>query len=228
MTNESVIRVAIVDDYEIVVAGLAAVLAPFADQVAVVELDSNTRVLAEVDVVLYDSFAQPQGKDIDLDDLVGAGPARVVVFSWNTDADVVQQTLDAGVHGYVSKGVTPRELVEALQRVHAGQQVVPGPDEADVEVGEGPGPWPGHDIGLSGRESEVLALICQGLSNDQIAERLFVSVNTVKSYIRTCYRKVGVDSRTKAVLWGLDHGFSPDRARTMAADAMGFADVDPA
>ncbi|WP_148613471.1 response regulator transcription factor [Nocardioides rubriscoriae] len=206
------VRVAIVDDYEIVVAGLAALLSPFADRVEVVELDSNVPVISDVDVVLYDSFAQVQGPDIDLDDLVGGGPAKVVVFSWNTSPDLVRQTFDAGVHGYVSKGVTPQGLVDALLRVHAGERVAPEPDPpARDDVGA----WPGADVGLSGRESEVLALICQGLSNDEIAERLFVTVNTVKTYIRTCYRKIDVDTRTKAVLWGLEHGFRPDRSRTV-------------
>jgi DNA-binding NarL/FixJ family response regulator len=73
------------------------------------------------------------------------------------------------------------------------------------------GAWPGQALGLSERESEVLALICQGLSNDDITKRAYLSINTVKTYIRTLYRKIGVTSRTQAVLWGLDHGFEPDR-----------------
>ena len=63
----------------------------------------------------------------------------------------------------------------------------------------------------------MLALICQGLSNQQITERAFLSINTVKSYVRTLYQKIGVESRTQAVLWGIDHGFRPDRVRHRVA-----------
>ena len=67
--------------------------------------------------------------------------------------------------------------------------------------------------GLSERESEILALITQGLSNQEIADRAYLSINTVKSYVRSAYRKINVDSRTQAVLWGIDHGFKPDHRR---------------
>jgi DNA-binding NarL/FixJ family response regulator len=59
---------------------------------------------------------------------------------------------------------------------------------------------------LTGREIEVLTLICCGMSNMEIAKALFLSPNSVKSYIRTAYRKVGVASRSQAVIWGLEHG----------------------
>ena len=106
------IRVGIVNDYEIVVSGLASVLAPF-EEIDVVELDSHLPVISEVDIVLYDSFGQVQGADIDLDALT-PHPAKVVVFSWNTMPDLVGQTLDAGVAGYLSKHLSAEELVEAL------------------------------------------------------------------------------------------------------------------
>jgi DNA-binding NarL/FixJ family response regulator len=59
---------------------------------------------------------------------------------------------------------------------------------------------------LTGREVEVLTQICRGLSNTEIARSLFLSPNSVKSYIRTAYRKMGVVSRSQAVIWGLEHG----------------------
>ena len=61
----------------------------------------------------------------------------------------------------------------------------------------------------------MLALITQGLSNQQIAQRVFVSLNTLKTYIRHAYRKIGVDSRIQAVLWGVENGFRPDTLRTI-------------
>jgi DNA-binding CsgD family transcriptional regulator len=67
--------------------------------------------------------------------------------------------------------------------------------------------------GLSDRESEILTLITQGKSNAEVAALTYLSPNTVKSYIRTIYRKIEVGSRTQAVLWGVKHGFTPDHHR---------------
>ena len=61
----------------------------------------------------------------------------------------------------------------------------------------------------------MLALITQGLSNQEIAERSYLSINSVKTYIRTAYRKIGVTRRSLAVGWGLRNGFVPDRARSI-------------
>ncbi|MET0695612.1 MAG: helix-turn-helix transcriptional regulator, partial [Propionibacteriaceae bacterium] len=73
--------------------------------------------------------------------------------------------------------------------------------------------WPGRGEGLTDRESEILALITQGKSNAEVAALTYLSPNTVKSYIRSVYRKINVGSRTQAVLWGVDHGFTPDHRR---------------
>jgi len=204
------LRIAIANDYEIVVAGIAGVLQRFSDRVEVVELDSGMSVLSQVDLVLYDSFGQHQGAALDVPAVVGESGARVVIFSWNTQRELVDQSLRAGAAGYISKSVSADELVDLLERIHSGDTVVPTIDE-DVEGTFGH--WPGDEHGLSPREAEVLALICQGLSNQQITERAFLSINTVKSYVRTLYQKIGVESRTQAVLWGIDHGFRPDRVR---------------
>nr|WP_272917777.1 LuxR C-terminal-related transcriptional regulator [Nocardioides flavescens] len=69
--------------------------------------------------------------------------------------------------------------------------------------------WPGEAEGLTSRESEMVCLITSGLSNAEIARTLFLSINSVKTYIRTAYRKMGVASRSEAILWGIDHGFRP-------------------
>ena len=73
--------------------------------------------------------------------------------------------------------------------------------------------WPGRAAGLTPRESEIIALVTAGLSNNAIAERTCLSINSVKSYIRSAYRTMGVDSRSQAVLWGIDNGMAPTRKR---------------
>ena len=207
------IRVAIVNDYEIVVAGVAAMLAPHHDRVCVVEIDSGVPVLSDVDVILYDTFGQVQGDGVDLEDLVDGTDARVVIFSWNLQADLVRRAVERGASGYLSKGLSAGEIIDGLEAVHRGETVTPPSDAhtADRVVGE----WPGRGVGLSARESEIIALITQGLSNQEIAERTYLSINSVKTYIRTAYRKIGVSRRSQAVAWGMRHGFEPDRMRSI-------------
>ncbi|VXB38790.1 response regulator transcription factor [Nocardioides sp. AX2bis] len=214
--SSSPVRIAVVNDYAIVVAGTARVLEPFAGRVEVVELDSRKPVASDVDVVLYDTFGKPQGSACHPEQLMGAG-GRFLVFSWNTDPDQVRAALDRGAHGYVSKACSAEELVEAIERVHRGERVTPGGD-TDPERGEMFGRWPGDEHGLSARESEVLALICQGLSNVEISQRAYIGINTVKTYIRSAYRKIGATTRPQAVIWGLSHGFEPDRVRRVLQD----------
>jgi two-component system, NarL family, response regulator LiaR len=205
------VRVALVNDYELVVVGVAALLQPFGDRVQVVEIDSNLPVLRDVDVILYDTFGQVQGRGVDVESLVDGGGAKVVVYSWNLHGKLVEDSVEAGVAGYVSKGVEAEELVAAIERVHAGERVLPS-----VGGTANPRPesaWPGKEFGLSAREAEIIALITQGLSNQEIAERSYLSINSVKTYIRTAYRKIGVERRAQAVLWGIKHGFEPDVMR---------------
>ncbi len=77
------------------------------------------------------------------------------------------------------------------------------------------GEWPGRHAKLSAREAEVLALITQGYTNNDIASRSYLSINSVKSYIRSAYRKVGVERRSQAVRWGMENGMLPDTSRTI-------------
>ena len=90
--------------------------------------------------------------------------------------------------------------------------ILPGLRESSVDAA---GDWPGRSIGLTPREAEIIALITQGLSNDEIAQRAYLSINSVKTHIRTAYRKIGVSSRSQAVLWGVDNGFRPDTLRSI-------------
>ncbi|MFZ1165512.1 LuxR C-terminal-related transcriptional regulator [Mycobacterium sp.] len=206
------ITVALVDDYDVVVKGVANMLEPYRDRVVIAELDSTMSVKDEVDIVLYDSFAQPESDHEEIGVLV-ANPraSRVVVYTWNFHPELVESARRHGAHGYLSKTLPARELVAALEAVHAGELVI---SEAGPRARSAPGQdWPGRSEGLSEREAEILALITQGKSNADVARLTYLSPNTVKSYIRTIYRKLGVGSRTQAVLWGVDHGFTPDHHR---------------
>ncbi len=206
------ITVALVDDYDIVVKGVANMLDPYRDRIVIAELDSTMPVEDSVDIVLYDSFAQPESDHEEIG-VLAANPraSRVVVYTWNFHPDLIESARKQGAHGYLSKTLPAGELVAALEAVHSGELVI---SDVPPRAGSAPGlDWPGRGEGLSDRESEILALITQGKSNADVARLTYLSPNTVKSYIRTIYRKIGVDSRTQAVLWGVEHGFTPDHHR---------------
>jgi two-component system, NarL family, response regulator LiaR len=205
------LRLAIVDDYAVVIAGVASFLA--AERIEVVETGASKPVISDVDIVLYDTFAQVEGDGIDLEDFVRDSGAKVVIYSWNLQPRLIAQAMAGGASGYLSKVLTGPEIVAALERVMRGEIVIlPGDSETSVD---GAGDWPGRSTGLTPREAEILALITQGLSNKEIAARAFLSINSVKSHIRTAYRKIHVTRRSQAVLWGVQNGFKPDTLRTI-------------
>jgi DNA-binding NarL/FixJ family response regulator len=206
------ITIALVDDYDVVVVGVANMLEPYRDRLVIAEIDTNTGVKDAVDIVLYDSFAQPESDHDEIKVLTENPQAkRVVVYTWNFHPDLVDSARKQGVHGYLSKALPARDLVAALEAIHAGETVISDPPGRTRSVSGLD--WPGRGEGLTDRESEILALITQGKSNAEVARLTYLSPNTVKSYIRTIYRKIGVASRTQAVLWGVDRGFTPDHHR---------------
>ncbi|WP_130178365.1 response regulator transcription factor [Cryobacterium sp. SO1] len=212
MSPSQPVTVALVDDYDIVLKGLAHMFDHYRDRVVVAEIDANAALSDRTDIVMYDSFAQPESDLSELSALVRNPRAgRVVMYTWNFQPDLISAALDQGVSGYLSKTLPARDLVAALESVHAGEIVVSDPPK---RAGSAPGlDWPGRREGITDRESEILALITQGKSNAEVAALTYLSPNTVKSYIRSVYGKIGAESRTQAVLWGVGHGFTPDHHR---------------
>ena len=165
-----------------------------------------------MDIALIDSFAQTR----DVNDVLGeANAERYVFYSWSLEPELIETWARFGVVGFLDKRLTATELADALERIHRGESGVTSadyPPSVDFDLGD----WPGRAHGLSAREAEVVALITQGLGNEEIADRMYMSINTIKTYIRAAYRKIGVDNRARAVLWGVDHGFRPDNIRAKA------------
>ncbi len=212
MSPTNPLTIALVDDYDIVLKGVASMLDPYRHRVLVAEIDATTALHDEVDIALYDSFAQPESDHHEIGVLVDNPSARrVVVYTWNFHPDLIESARSQGAHGYLAKSLPAARFVEALEAVHAGEVVVSDPPR---RAGTANGlDWPGRSEGLSDREAEILALITQGKSNADVARLTFLSPNTVKTYIRSVYRKIGAASRTQAELWGVAHGFTPDHHR---------------
>jgi len=206
------ITLALIDDYDVVVIGVGHMFDSYQDRVKILELNASTPLQDHVDIALYDSFAQPEADHEEVGRLVENPRAdKVVVYTWNFHPQLVEAAFDSGASGYLSKTLPARELVESLERIHAGEKITsspPGKNRLSVGLD-----WPGRTEGLSERESEILALITQGKSNMEIAGLVYLSINSVKSYIRSTYRKIGAKNRVAAVLWGVEHGFRPDYHR---------------
>jgi DNA-binding NarL/FixJ family response regulator len=205
------IRLAIVDDYDVIVNGVAHMFKGYPERIAVVELAANEPVTVDVDIALFDTFAQGEADSADLD-VVLTNPlaSKVAVYTWALDPALIEAALAKGACGYLSKTLSADELVDALERIHAGEVVVrPQPIESPRTGLD----WPGRDDGLSEREAEMIALITQGRTNAEIAAISHLSLNSVKTYIRNAYAKLGVSSRSQAVLWGVAHGLHLEHRR---------------
>ena len=210
------LRLAVVNDYEVIVRGLAAMLAD-ESSLEVVEMDCLLPVSQDVHVALYDAFAMRGMRDSEIDEIVASERVgSLVLYTWTASAEMVQEARRRGLGGVIAKGDPVDTLVAALHRAHSGDFVV-SEQFGDPVADEGPEvrTWPGRAEGLTSREAEVIGLITQGLSNQEIAERLYLSINSIKSYIRSAYRTMGVSTRAQAVLWGVDHGLAPRRLRVL-------------
>ena len=190
------VRVALVNDYEIIARGLVELLSPYADLLEVVDVSLGDEPDRYVHVALFDTFGH---RELGLDRVAAlvADPAvgRIAVFSAATAPHLVEKAMAAGADAYLPKWLSGAELADALVLVAAGKRVMLG----TVRRPRAPN-WPGSGHGLTERESELLALVAMGLRNDEIAQALYVSANTVKSHLKSVFRKLGVRNRAEAAV----------------------------
>jgi DNA-binding NarL/FixJ family response regulator len=202
MTDEGAITVAIINDYEIVVRGVQAMLAPYAPRVAVVDLETGNGPPAPADVVLFDTFAGRRHTLTRAAEMVAEGNAQhVVLYTWDAAPEFVRSARQLGVSGVVLKTRSADHLVDSIERIVAGESIGFGPGLPDGAAD--------RVVELSDRESEVLALIARGLTNAQIAEELYLSVETVKTYVKRLYAKLDVHNRAQAAVAASTHHLIP-------------------
>lgn len=216
MTNQ-VVRLVLADDHEMVLHGVNAMLSQFSEDVEVLGMATNQHEALELtrkldpDVLLCDIRL---GKDsgLDLCRLAkAANPGLHVVFlTAYDDEQYLYQALRVEASGYILKRVDAVELIGHFRRVMTGEVVIDpslagriAMSAARINAGEF---WPGAHLGLTQRESEVLALLVSSHSNKGIAAKLVVSEDTVKTHIRGLYRKLGVSDRGSAIAVALREG----------------------
>jgi DNA-binding NarL/FixJ family response regulator len=193
------VRVRLLNECELVHAGLTQMMKEYADRVTVLPAHAGGDEIA--DVALVDPFMRRHDEDAAAPTTVSRPPgtARVAVFTWECRDGYIERAMLGGADGYLAKELPAAELVAALEKVHLGERLV----AIDLRATESRGH---RAIGLTPRETHVVALIAAGAPNKEIARQLELSMNTVKSHIRTAYRAMGVTSRTQAVLWAVEHG----------------------
>jgi DNA-binding NarL/FixJ family response regulator len=211
------VRLVLVDDHEMVIEGLKAMLAAFKDRVQVVgQAVGAERAVSVIDdlqpdVVLCDVRMQgSSGLDL-CRTLRERDPERkIVMLSVYDDEQYLFQALRVGARGYLLKSINSDELVRQLELAHRGETVIdPGMAARAADTAarmQRDEFWPGARQGLTQRESEILSCMVNGLSNRGIANKLIIGEETVKSHLRSIYRKLGVSDRTGAVATALREG----------------------
>lgn len=186
------IRVALAEDHEIVRLGLSSMLASYP---TTVELVDHVRVGPEVDVLLFDPFLRqsPSVRSPVRSLPLTPSTTKRIAYTWERDPRTVVAVQSAGIQEYLFKGAPAAEVLSSITSAHRAD--LTAVFEATTLI---------RTNGLTPREAEVLALIAQGMSNQQIATALTLSTNSVKTYIRNCYYKIEVESRSQAVIWAFN------------------------
>jgi DNA-binding NarL/FixJ family response regulator len=213
------IRVALVNDYEIVLEGLRALLQPYAPGIRVVELDIKTTPLRTVDVTLFDTYGESgvlrdRVRELAADD----GNGAVIVFSFSNDAALANSLVRAGARGFISKASPVTQIVDGIRAAARGERVMSLKRSQRAAMVPELG-WPGRPVRLTERESELLALLPTGMTNRELATHLYISENTVKTQLRSLFSKLDVKNRVQAVAVARAGILGQRRERDLRAEA---------
>jgi len=200
--NEQKIRIMLVDDHSVVRSGLGAFLSVNPDLELVGEAENGEQAVVRAgilkpDVILMDLMMPVMDGVAATLAIKKQNPAiQIIALTSFQEDELVQNALKAGAVGYLMKNVTARELAAAIKAAKDGKMIL-SPEAAQALVRAS---QQAHESdSLTEREHEVLKLMVEGLNNAEIAERLVVSLSTVKYHISNILMKLGVDNRVAAV-----------------------------
>jgi NarL family two-component system response regulator LiaR len=201
------IGVMLVDDHTVVRSGLSAVLSAFDDLKLLGEAGDGEQAIAlcdrlHPDVILMDLLMPRMDGVAAIKAIKEKHPeTKIIALTSFKEKEYVEGALQAGAVGYLLKDVSADELVNAIRKAYLGQPSL-SPEAAKVLIQKVKEPAPpGSD--MTEREREILTLMVEGLSNTEMAKRLFVSRSTVKFHVSNILSKLGAASRTEAVALAL-------------------------
>jgi DNA-binding NarL/FixJ family response regulator len=207
------VRVAAVNDYELVVAGVATLLRRYPDRLLVVDrIVIGDPIDTPIDVALYDTYGRVGLAEQALRVLARTPEVRkVAVFTLDLRDDLVAEAFRWGASAVISKALPGGAIADALVQVAAGHRLrLTGSARLTVDRDLD---WPGKKDGLTERESQVLVLCAEGLHNREIAKALYLGTETVKTHLRNAYRKIGAHNRVQASAYvrgsGAFHRYQP-------------------
>jgi len=192
------IRVALVNDYMIVLEGLRALLRSSEPEIEIIEIDIKKGPRRTVDVTLLDTYGEfgalgPRVRALRAD----PGNGAIVVFSFSDRPQAVDHAMRAGAQGFISKTVPRQHIIDGIKAAAGGDRVVLTQRSQHSQIDHAL-QWPGRGIGLTERESEILSLLSSGMTNRELGSNLYVSENTIKTHLRSLYAKLGVRNRAQA------------------------------
>jgi two-component system, NarL family, nitrate/nitrite response regulator NarL len=203
------IRLLLADDHALVLQAVRFALEPEPDIEIVGEARSGSEVLprvgeAEPDLILLD-IRMPGIDGLQLLDRLGKQypETKVVVLSGADEPELAAEALRRGAKAFLGKGIDPADVAPVLRQVFEGKVVTEWLGTAAAESVRA-----AEELGLTGREREILERVAIGHSNKQIASEFWLSEQTIKYHLTNVYRKLGVGSRTEAARYAYDHGLA--------------------
>jgi DNA-binding NarL/FixJ family response regulator len=205
MSDPAQIRVLSVDDHPLLSGGIALLINSQLDMIAVGHASTGQEAIElyrkhKPDIVLMD-LRLPDMSGIDATGAIrNEFPQARIIMLTTADGDMeIRRALDAGARSYLLKSMSGQEMVDVIRQVHAGKKRIP--PEIASQLAE----FYNEDT-LSAREIEVLQQVAGGNRNREIAERLFISEDTVKAHIKHVMEKLDASDRTEAVAIGVRRG----------------------
>jgi two-component system response regulator DevR len=213
-------RIMIVDDHEVVRLGMRAAFEAEPDLAVVGEASNGAEALAKMPVLDPELILM----DVRMEKMDGIEACReiksrypdviILMITSYTDEDAVISSILAGASGYLLKHLSRAELLRSIRRASSGQSLIDA--EATKRAMEHLTQMPGSE--LTEREREVLALVARGLTNKQIADKLYVSEKTARNHVSHILEKLGFSRRSEAAAFAVEHKLVPPREQEKEED----------
>lgn len=214
MTGPDPISLLVINDVQLVVEGLVAMMEPFDKRITIAGAAIGDLDPIVAEVALVDAFGHPNAGVERISEVIELGSVeRVCLYTWKVSPAQAVEAIDRGAAGILSKSAPATELVRDIERIHEGARVV---HEFPVHVWT-PTWIETSDTSLTARELELLSFVASGLTNAQISRAMFLAESSVKTYLKRVYRKLGINSRSQAVMRAVELGIAGPHAHAGAA-----------